>query len=211
LATKCYIVLISRFWDVSNGSITIGGINLKEMDSETLMDKVSFVFQDVYLFNDTIANNIRMGNSQANMEMVIEAAKAAQIHDFIMSLENGYDTKPGDRGIRLSGGERQRITIARAILRNTPIVVLDEATSFADPENEQAIIQAIASLTEGKTVISIAHRLSTITNVDQIVVLDKGQVLEKGHHNDLISNNGTYSNLWKKYSDIHSLKIRRTV
>ncbi|MEJ2498350.1 MAG: ABC transporter ATP-binding protein [Sulfurovaceae bacterium] len=174
--------LIPRFWDVTSGSIKIGGIDIKEIDSQTLMDTVSFVFQDTFLFNDTLSNNIKMANPTATNEDMVQACKAAQIHEFILSLPNGYETTAGDRGTNLSGGQKQRITIARAILRNTPIVVLDEATAFADPENEEEIIKALANLMKNKTVIVIAHRLSTIKDVDQIVVFDNAEVKDYIHN-----------------------------
>ena len=191
--------LLPRFWDVTGGKITIGGIDIRQMDNEDLMNTVTFVFQDTYLFHDTLGNNIRMAKPSATDEMVIAAAQAAQIHDFITSLPSGYDTLAGDRGTRLSGGQRQRITIARAILRDAPVVVLDEATAFADPESEEEIIKAIACLTKNKTVITIAHRLSTITHVDQILVFDKGCIVERGTHGALLSNNGLYARLWANY------------
>ncbi|WP_020588571.1 ABC transporter ATP-binding protein [Desulfobacter curvatus] len=191
--------LLPRFWDVTGGGITIGGIDIRQMDNETLMNTVSFVFQDTYLFHDTLASNIRMAKPDATDEMVTAAAKASQIHDFIMTLPKAYDTHTGDRGARLSGGQRQRITIARAILRDAPIVVLDEATAFADPESEEQIIKAIACLTKNKTVITIAHRLSTITHVDQILVFDQGRIVERGTHDALLSNNGLYARLWTNY------------
>lgn len=201
--------LLPRFWDVTNGAITIGGVDIRQMDNEELMNTVTFVFQDTYLFHDTLANNIRMAKSDATDEMVTAAAEAAQIHDFIMTLPEGYDTHAGDRGARLSGGQRQRITIARAILRDAPIVVLDEATAFADPESEEEIIKAIACLTKNKTVITIAHRLSTITHVDRILVFDRGRVVENGKHDALLSNKGLYARLWANYEaaqkwDLHS-------
>ncbi|NCD12694.1 MAG: ABC transporter ATP-binding protein [Epsilonproteobacteria bacterium] len=201
--------LIPRFWDVTNGSIKIGGVDIKDVASQSLMDTVSFVFQDTFLFNDTLSNNIKMANPTATDENMIEACKAAQIHDFILSLPNGYETMAGDRGTNLSGGQKQRITIARAILRNTPIVVLDEATAFADPENEEEIIKALANLMKHKTVIVIAHRLSTIKDVDQIVVFDNGEVKEKGKHQELLLlEDGIYAKLWGNYEkaqnwDIH--------
>jgi ATP-binding cassette subfamily B protein len=201
--------LLPRFWDVTNGAVTIGDIDIRQMDNEHLMNTVTFVFQDTYLFHDTLANNIRMAKPGATDEMVTAAAKAAQIHDFIMTLPEEYDTRAGDRGTRLSGGQRQRITIARAILRDAPIVVLDEATAFADPESEEEIIKAIACLTKNKTVITIAHRLSTITHVDQILVFDHGRIVEKGKHIELLLNNGLYARLWANYEaaqnwDLHS-------
>lgn len=193
--------LLPRFWDVKEGAISIGGIDIRQMDNEHLMNTVTFVFQDTYLFHDSLANNIRMAKPAATDEEVIEAAKAAQIHDFIMTLPDQYQTHAGDRGARLSGGQRQRITIARAILRDAPIVVLDEATAFADPESEEEIIKAIASLTQNKTVITIAHRLSTITHVDQILVFDRGSVVEAGRHDDLLAKEGLYARLWSNYEE----------
>jgi ATP-binding cassette subfamily B protein len=203
--------LIPRFWDVTNGSIKIGGVDIKDADSQVLMDTVSFVFQDTFLFNDTLSNNIRMANPTATDEDMIEACKAAQIHDFILSLPDAYETMAGDRGANLSGGQKQRITIARAILRNTPIIVLDEATAFADPENEEEIIKALANLMKNKTVIVIAHRLSTIKDVDQILVFDNAEVKEKGKHEELLAiQDGIYAKLWSNYEkaqnwDIHHI------
>lgn len=191
--------LIPRFWDVTSGSIKIGDVDIKNIKSDDLMNQVSFVFQDTFLFHDTILNNIKMANSNASDEDVIKAAKAAQIHDFIESLPQGYNSKAGDRGANLSGGQKQRITIARAILRDNPIIVLDEATAFADPENEEEIIKALANLMKDKTVIVIAHRLSTIKDVDQIVVFDKGEIVEKGKHEELLENKSVYNNLWQNY------------
>lgn len=201
--------LLPRFWDIDKGAITIGGVDIREMTSEDLMNTVTFVFQDTYLFHDTLANNIKMAKPDATDEEVVEAAKAAQIHDFIMELPEGYDTHAGERGDRLSGGQRQRITIARAILRNAPIVVLDEATAFADPESEEEIIKAISFLTRDKTVITIAHRLSSITHVDQILVFDKGEIVERGRHEELLANSGVYAGLWSNYQaaqgwDLHA-------
>lgn len=201
--------LLPRFWDINSGAITIGGVDIRNMTNEDLMNTVTFVFQDTYLFHDTLAANIRMAKPKASDQEVIEAAKAAQIHDFIKSLPEGYETHAGDRGARLSGGQRQRITIARAILRNAPIVVLDEATAFADPESEEEIIKAIAHLTKNKTIITIAHRLSTITHVDQILVFDKGEIVERGKHDMLLTNKGVYAKLWSNYEtaqawDLHA-------
>lgn len=191
--------LIPRFWDVKQGAIKIGGVDIKEMSSQTLMNTVSFVFQDTFLFHDTLLNNIKMANLNASDEEVINASKAAQIHDFIISLPDGYNTKAGDRGANLSGGQKQRITIARAILRDAPILILDEATSFADPENEEEIIKALAHLMKNKTVIVIAHRLSTIKDVDQIIVFDQGKISEKGKHQTLLKHKSVYSTLWESY------------
>jgi len=191
--------LIPRFWDISAGSIKIGDTDIRDISSDRLMDIVSFVFQDTFLFADTIFNNIKMANPNASDEDVINAAKAAQIHDFIISLANGYKTKAGERGANLSGGQKQRITIARTILRDNPIIVLDEATAFADPENEEEIIKALANLMRNKTVIVIAHRLSTIKDVDQIIVIDEGKIKERGKHQELLDNKQVYFKLWSNY------------
>lgn len=196
--------LIPRFWDITSGSIKIGEVNIKDIDATTLMDTISFVFQDTFLFNDTLENNIKIANSNATTEDMIEACKAAQIHDFILTLPKGYETLAGDRGTNLSGGQKQRITIARAILRNAPIVILDEATAFADPENEEEIIKALANLMKNKTVIVIAHRLSTIKNVEQIIVFDEGKISEIGKHNELLKNQGIYAKLWSDYEKSQS-------
>ncbi|RBQ32529.1 ABC transporter ATP-binding protein/permease [Arcobacter sp. FW59] len=201
--------LIPRFWDVNSGAIKIGGIDIKEVSSENLMDTVSFVFQDTFLFQDTIYNNIKMANTNATDEEIINASKAAQIHDFILSLPDGYETLAGDRGANLSGGQKQRITIARAILRNSPIIVLDEATAFADPENEEEIVKALANLTVNKTVIMIAHRLSTIKDSDQIVVFDEGKISEIGKHEELLNTKGVYSKLWSNYEKASSWNLEK--
>ena len=201
--------LIPRFWDVTEGSIKIGGIDIREIDATTLMDTVSFVFQDTFLFNDTLANNIKIARDNASDEDMIAAAKAAQIHDEIMTLPNGYETLAGDRGTSLSGGQKQRITIARAILRNTPVIVLDEATAFADPENEEEIIKALSNLMKNKTVIVIAHRLSTIKDVEQIVVLDKGEITETGNHDELLRKQGVYARLWRNYEKAQNWDLQR--
>ncbi|UTV29805.1 ABC transporter ATP-binding protein [Photobacterium atrarenae] len=191
--------LLPRFWDVSEGKITIGGVDVRNLTSERLMQYVAFVFQDTFLFAQSIADNIRLGNPNATMEEIVEAAKFAQAHEFIMQLPNGYDTCAGERGTFLSGGQKQRITIARAILQNRPILVLDEATAFADPENEASIIEALAALVKGKTVLMVAHRLTTIKDADQILVFDKGSLVESGKHCALISDDGTYARLWRSY------------
>ncbi|KPU43119.1 iron import ATP-binding/permease protein IrtA [Oxobacter pfennigii] len=188
--------LIARFWDVNKGAVKIGGVDIKSLDPEHLMSYMSFVFQDVVLFNDTIYNNIRIGNINASTEQVIEAAKAACCDEFVNSLPDGYETILGENGSTLSGGERQRISIARALLKNAPIVLLDEATASLDPENEVLIQQAISKLIEGKTVIIIAHRLRTIAGADKIIVMDKGRVSEEGTHEELIKNNGLYERLY---------------
>lgn len=203
--------LIPRFWDVDSGAIKIGGVDVREMTSETLMNYVSFVFQDTFLLYDTIKENIRNGSSNATDAEVEAAAKAARAHDFILELPQGYDTIAGDRGTRLSGGQRQRITIARAILQDNPIVILDEATAFTDPENEALIQEAIAKLTAGKTLIVIAHRLSTIIDADQIIVLDKGKIVERGKHEQLATANGIYASLWNNYQLAQNWGIRNKV
>lgn len=200
--------LIPRFWDVSGGTIAIGGVDVRDMDSNTLMSWVSFVFQDTFLLYDTIRNNIKLGRPDATDAEVEAAARAAQSHDFIQALPNGYDTIAGERGARLSGGQKQRITIARAILQNNPILVFDEATAFADPENEALIQQAIASLTTGKTLIIVAHRLPTIVSADQIVVLDQGRVVEYGHHDELVGADRLYAKLWKRYEEAQNWQLR---
>ncbi len=193
--------LIPRFWDVASGSIRIGGIDIKEMGTEKLMDAVSFVFQDVHLFYDTIEENIRMGRGDASEEQVVEAAQAACCHEFIQRLDRGYQTKIGEGGTYLSGGEAQRVAIARAILKNSPILVLDEATAFADPENETKIQAGLSALIKGKTVIIIAHRLSTIREADRILVVDNGRIVERGRHNELIEQDGLYHRMWQAHID----------
>jgi ATP-binding cassette subfamily B protein len=193
-------LLIARFWDIHKGKIKVGGVGIDEIRTEDLMDHVSFVFQDGFMFFDTIEENIRMGNKTASKEAVITAAKAAHCHEFIKILPQGYKTLVGEGGTYLSGGEQQRIALARAILKDSPIVVLDEATAYADPENEAKILASFAELTKGKTVIVIAHRLSTITNADQILVIDKGTVVERGKHDELISKKGLYLRMWEAYS-----------
>ena len=191
--------LLARFWDLDSGRIDIGGVNIRDIPIEQLMEKVGFVFQDVFLFDVSIKENIRMGRRDATDEEVIEAAKLAQCHDFIMKTDNGYDTFIGDFGNRLSGGEKQRISIARAILRNAPVIVLDEATSSIDPENEDKIQEAINNLTCGKTLIVIAHRLSTIINCDQILVVDDGEVEAKGRHEELLEKCPLYRSMWEAH------------
>lgn len=184
--------LIARFYDVDSGEVTVGGEDVRNMTCDSLLRNISMVFQKVYLFHDTIENNIRFGNPSATQEEIIEAAKKARCHDFIMALPDGYETVIGEGGSTLSGGEKQRISIARAILKNANIVILDEATASIDPENEHLIQQAISELTIGKTVIVIAHRLATIEHADQILVVDKGQVVQKGTHQELVHQEGLY-------------------
>ncbi len=190
--------LIARFYDVDKGSVSVGGINVREMTCDSLLKNISMVFQKVYLFHDTVLNNIRFGKPEATFEEVVETAKKACCHDFIMSLPNGYETVIGDGGSTLSGGEKQRISIARAMLKNAPIVILDEATASIDPENEHAIQKAISTLVHGKTIIIIAHRLATIENADQILVVDEGQIVQRGTHKELINEKGVY----KRFLDI---------
>jgi ATP-binding cassette subfamily B protein IrtB len=188
--------LIARFWDVDGGSITIGGVNVKTLDPEHLMAYMSIVFQDVILFNDTIYNNIRIGNMNATREQVIAAAKAARCDEFADKLPDGYDTLLGENGSTLSGGERQRLSIARALLKDAPIVLLDEATASLDPESESFIQQAISKLIENKTVIVIAHRLRTIVDADKIIVMNEGKVVEQGTHQELLDKEGLYNKLY---------------
>lgn len=199
--------LVSRFWDVTEGCIRIGGVDIRKIPQAELMRQVSFVFQDTFLFRQSILDNIRMGNPAASKAQVIEAAKAAQCHDFIDKLPDGYHTMIGAAGIRLSGGERQRIAIARAIIKDAPIIVLDEATAFSDPENEYLIQKAFEKLIKNKTVIMIAHRLSTIRNADQILVMEHGQLIEQGTHDTLMEQQGKYAQMWSSYMESISWKI----
>ena len=192
-------LLIPRFFDPDEGHITIGHVDLKQMNSDYLLSLVSFVFQDVFLFKQSVINNIRIGKPDATIDEVIAVAKAAQCHEFIEKLANGYDSIIGSDGIHLSGGEMQRLAIARALLKNSPILILDEATAFADPENESKIQLAMKALMKNKTVIMIAHRLSTIKDADKIIVLDKGNIAESGTHEQLFSNKGTYYKMWQYY------------
>ncbi|MDI0258030.1 ABC transporter ATP-binding protein [Staphylococcus aureus] len=189
-STLCHLLL--RFYDVNDGFIRIGGIDIKDLKLSSLMSQISAVFQKVYLFNDTIENNILFGNPDATEEEVIRAAKQACCHDFIMKLPDGYKTVLHEKGNNLSGGERQRISIARAILKDAPIIILDEATASIDPENEQLIQTAINELSKGKTVITIAHKLETIKNADQIIVLNEGEIIQKDSHDELIRKPGMY-------------------
>lgn len=189
--------LIARFYDVNSGEITLGGRNICDFTCDSLLKNMSMVFQNVYLFHDTIRNNILFGKPDATDEEMISAAKAARCHDFIMSFPDGYDTVIGEGGSTLSGGEKQRISIARAMLKNAPIVILDEATASVDPENEHLIQQAISNLTHGKTIIIIAHRLATIENADQILVIEDGKLTQHGTHKQLISENGLYKRFIK--------------
>lgn len=191
--------LIARFWDVTGGNITIGGKNIKELSIRQLSELVSFVTQDNFLFNCSLKENIRLGNPNATDEEVYAAAKAACCDEFIVHLDKGYDTPAGDAGKRLSGGEKQRIAIARAILKNAPIVILDEATAFTDPQNEDKIQKSIMALSKGKTLLVIAHRLSTIQNADQIVVLKKGRIVDCGKQKELLKRCPLYADMWKAH------------
>ena len=188
--TLCH--LLSRFWDVDSGQVTLGGHDVREYDMDSLMRNFSFVFQNVYLFHDTVANNIRFGAPDAPMDLVIAAAKKARCHDFILKLPQGYDTVIGEAGGTLSGGERQRLSIARAMMKDAPIIVLDEATANVDPENEKELMEAIGELTREKTVILIAHRLKTVRRADQILVVDKGRIVQRGSHDELMQQDGIY-------------------
>ena len=185
--------LIARFWDVDAGRIMVGGKDVRDSKLDSLMKNISMVFQNVYLFADSIENNIKFGCPDATHEQVIEAAKKACCHEFISALPDGYDTLIGEGGGTLSGGEKQRISIARAILKNAPIIILDEATSSVDPENEEELQQAIAELTHDKTIVMIAHRLKTVRGADQILVLDDSHIVQSGTHAELIQQKGLYA------------------
>ena len=203
--TLCH--LMARFWDVQGGQVLLGGRNVKDYSFDSLMKNFSFVFQNVYLFEDTIANNIRFGEPGASMDRVIDAAKKARCHDFIMALPDGYDTVIGEGGASLSGGEKQRISIARAIMKNAPIIILDEATANVDPESETELTAAIEALTKEKTIIMIAHRLKTVRNADQIFVVDNGQIVQHGTHNELIKKKGIYKTFVEGRQEAASWKI----
>ncbi len=219
--TKCAIVgpsgsgkttigrLICRFWDVNKGEILIGGHNIKDLPLKDLLSNISMVSQDPHIFNDTILENIRIGNPKASMEEIIAVSKAAKCHEFIEKLPDGYLTSVGEAGAKLSGGEKQRIGIARALLKDAPIIILDEATVFLDPENEASIQDAISNLTKNKTVIMIAHRLHTIRNVEQILVLKEGKIVERGKYDELLNKNGLFRKMWDTYSSALSWSIKR--
>ncbi|TGV18334.1 ATP-binding cassette domain-containing protein, partial [Mesorhizobium sp. M00.F.Ca.ET.186.01.1.1] len=192
--------LIPRFWDVQKGTISVGGVDIRAMKTGELMDAMSFVFQDTFLFSDTLYNNILAGRPSAAREDVYRAAKAAQCHTFIERLPKGYDTLIGEGGVHLSGGEAQRVSVARAILKNAPILILDEATAYADPENEYEMQLALGELIKGKTVLIIAHRLTTICEADQIIVLRDGTIEERGTHRELLARGGLYKNMWVAYT-----------
>ena len=201
--------LIPRFWDVTEGTIKIGGADIRNIPSELLMDQVSFVFQDTFLFFDTLYENIRVGKPDATEEQVIAAARAAQCDDFIRRLPQGYQTLIGEGGVYLSGGEAQRVAVARAILKNSPILVLDEATAFADPENEYKMQLAIQELIREKTVIIIAHRLSSIISANQIIVLKEGEIAQQGIHRELSVNEGLYKQMWDAYTDAFQWTLKK--
>ena len=203
--TLCH--LLSRFWDVDKGQVTLDNTDIRKYSMDSLMENFSFVFQNVYLFKDTIANNIRFGMPEASMEQVIEAAKKAKCHDFIMELPEGYETVICESGGSLSGGERQRLSIARAIMKDSPIIILDEATANVDPENEKDLMAAIDALTKEKTIIMIAHRLKTVENADNIIVLDEGRIVQQGKHEQLIKEEGIYKNFVGQREKINSWKL----
>ena len=194
--------LIASLWDVSSGSITLGGRDIRQIDPETCSDRIAFVSQDNYLFNMTVRENSRIGRPSATDAEVEEAARQAGCHDFILGLEQGYDTLVGSSGSHLSGGERQRISIARAMLKAAPIVILDEATAYTDPENEAVIQRSVSRLTEGKTLIVIAHRLSTVMDADRIYVIRDGQIDDEGSHEELLSRHGLYEAMWKAHMEV---------
>ena len=200
--------LIARFYDVNSGTITLGGTDIRAFTCDSLLRNISMVFQNVYLFRDTIKNNIKFGRPDAADEQIIAAAKAARCHDFIMALPDGYDTVIGEGGSSLSGGEKQRISIARAMLKDAPIVILDEATASIDPENEHLIQEAISALTHGKTIITIAHRLATIENADQILVIDGGTVAQRGTHEELLEQEGSYKTFIKIREQAEGWRIK---
>jgi len=200
--------LICRFWDIDKGNIKIGGVDIRDMDQYTFMNIVSFVFQDTFLFNMSIKDNIRIGRPNATDDEIIEASRLARCHDFIIKTEHGYNTSAGDLGNRLSGGERQRICIARAILKNAPILILDEATANIDPDCEEQIQEAIAALVRRKTLIVIAHRIRTIMNFDNILVISEGNVCSQGTHKELLKNSREYQNIFFSYIETENWTIK---
>lgn len=205
------VSLIPRFYDVDNGKITIGGVDIREISNENLMNMISFVFQNINLFKTSLLENIRFSKPSATQDEVIAAAKAAQCEEIFEKLPNGIDSVVGSKGVYLSGGEAQRIALARAILKDAPIILLDEATAFADPENEYKIQIAFQKLTKGKTVLIIAHRLSTIKNVDKILVINNGKIIEEGTNDELIKQNGIYSKMWSEYEKSIAWKVKEGV
>ena len=203
--------LIPRFWDVQNGHVRIGGVDVRDMDSRELMKHVAFVFQDTKLFKVSLLENIRMSRPSATVEEVKAAAHAAQCDDILEKLPRGADTVIGTKGVYLSGGEQQRIAIARVMLKNAPIVILDEATAFADPDNESRVQAAFSKLSQGKTVIMIAHRLSTVAGVDQIYVIEDGQITESGKSRELLEKGGVFSRMWQDYQTSVQWKVAKEV
>ena len=201
--------LISRFWDVGAGGIQIGGIDIRSYSYHALASLMSYVSQDIFLFNTSILENIRMGRPEASDEEVIKIAKETQCHEFIVNCPDGYHTIVGDGGEKLSGGQRQRVSIARAMLKNAPIIILDEATSFADPENEDKIQRSLNNLIRGKTLIVIAHRLSTIQNANNIIVIDQGRIVAQGTHSDLMNTSPLYRRMWKTYTRSSQWNVRK--
>jgi len=199
--------LIPRFWDVESGSVSVGGVDVRKLDSAALMQQVAFVFQDTRLFKKSLLENIRAARPNASREEVLKAAHAAQCDDILSKLPQGLDSVVGTGGVYLSGGEAQRIALARAILKDAPIVVLDEATAFADPENEHQIQRAFESLVRGKTVLMIAHRLSTVQHADQILVLKDGKIVERGDHPSLLAQSGVYARMWADYQKSAQWKV----
>ena len=201
--------LIPRFWDVDSGSVSVGGADVRALDTAALMRQVAFVFQDTRLFKQSLLENIRAARPDASREQVLAAAHAAQCDDILARLPHGLDTVIGAKGIYLSGGEAQRIALARAILKDAPIVLLDEATAFADPENEHRIQKAFEALTKGKTVLMIAHRLSTVQNASEILVLCEGKIVERGSHEALLKKGGVYAGMWADYQSSAHWKVGR--
>ncbi len=199
--------LIVRFWDVDSGSIRIGGVDIREMPIPQLMDQVAFVFQETFFFDDSVSENLRIAKPDATDDEIAAAAKAARAHEFVSRLPQGYDTRIGESGGRLSGGERQRLAVARALLKDAPIVILDEATAYADPENEVALQEALDSLASGRTVLVIAHRLSTIAGADRIIALSEGRIVETGRHDDLVRKGGLYARMWDAFSTASSIAL----
>jgi ABC-type multidrug transport system fused ATPase/permease subunit len=199
--------LIARFWDVDEGAVRIGGVDVRDVKTDTLMSRITMVFQDVYLFEDTVANNIRFGKPDATEKEVVAAAKAARCHEFVMALPEGYDTVIGEGGSTLSGGEKQRISIARALLKDAPVVLLDEATASMDPENERLVQQALDALVAEKTLVVIAHRLSTVRSADRIIVLDEGRVTQTGTHDELVEREGMYRRFWRERARVRGWKV----
>ena len=199
--------LIPRFYDVTEGSVLVGGVDVRKIDKQTLMDQIAFVFQNTKLFKDTLLENIRAAKPGATREEVLRAVETAQCREIIDRLPDGLDSVVGNGGTYLSGGENQRIALARAVLKDAPIIILDEATAFADAENEHQIQLAFEELTKGKTVLMIAHRLSTIQNADLILVFDEGKIIERGTHDTLLADNGKYASMWKDYQTSIQWKV----